>query len=76
MKPDTTERALKVRGKQIACFHLCQNIGLRLEDEGRSISAAGINFELFSGSIVSSLETLKLFIDYSLKQIRLAKDME
>ena len=62
-----------VSGIQIACFNLCQIIGMEIEERGRRIHSDGIFFPATHGQIKSTLETLKLFADKALAAIDVAR---
>lgn len=68
----TTSRG--VSGIQIACFDLCQNIGMEIEERGRGITANAVHFPATHAQVKTSLEALKRFSDRALAVIDLAQD--
>lgn len=60
-------------GIQIACFDLCQNIGMEIEERGRSITASAVHFPVTHSQVKSSLEALKAFTERALVAIDVAQ---
>lgn len=51
------------RGLQIACFDLCQQIGMEIETRGRAITSAAVHFPATHDRIKASLAALHAFAD-------------
>lgn len=55
-----------VSGIQIACFDLCQNIGMEIEAAAHRITAAAVHFPATHEQVRTNLEALKRFADRAL----------
>lgn len=70
-----TKKYAPPTGMQIAGFSLYQNIGMEIEDIGRSISLSGVFFPVFHEQVKDDLEKLKRLSDMALEKIEMAKTM-
>ena len=62
-----------VPGVQIACFDLCQAIGMEIEGFGQRITADAVHFPATHKHIKSNLDRLKRFADRALVAIDAAQ---
>lgn len=51
------------RSLQIACFDMCQQIGMEIEARGRSITSYGVHFPATYTQIKQTLAAIRAFTD-------------
>lgn len=62
-----------VPGIQIACFELCQAIGMEIEGYGQRITGDAVHYPATHKQVRAALQSLKLFADRSLTAIDVAR---
>lgn len=68
-----TRPSKSVPAIQIACFELCQAIGMEIEGYGHRITGDAVHFPATYKQVKAGLQALKLFADRSLAAIDVAQ---
>ena len=68
-----TRPSKSVPAIQVACFELCQAIGMEIEGYGQRITGDAVHFPATHKQVTAALQSLKLFADRSLAAIDVAQ---